>query len=85
MSLHIWHRQGPCKPSSCTTFTLNSHWGRAATGKKSLVSMHAGSLQSCPTLCDPVDCGLSGFSFRDGGSPGKNTGVYWPILVAIPF
>ena len=20
-----------------------------------------------------------------GGSPGKNTGVYWPILVAIPF
>ena len=22
---------------------------------------------------------------RQGGSPGKNTGVYWPILVAIPF
>ena len=32
--------QGPHKPSSCATFTLNSHWGRAATGKKSLVPMH---------------------------------------------
>ena len=26
-------RQGFCKPSSCATFTHNSHWGRAATGK----------------------------------------------------
>ena len=24
--------------------------------------MCAGSIQSCPTLCSPVDCGLSGFS-----------------------
>jgi len=39
------------------------------------------------TLCDPVDCGLPGFSVggREGGSPGKNTGTYWPVLVAIPF
>ena len=42
MSLHVWHRQGPCKPSSCTTFTLNSHWGRAATGKKKKV-LHLGT------------------------------------------
>ena len=28
--------------------------------------MHAGSLWSCPTLCDPVDCGLLGFSVREG-------------------
>ena len=34
MSLHAWRPQGPHKPSSCTTFTLNPHWGRAATGKK---------------------------------------------------
>ena len=34
MSLHTWHFQGPCKPSSCTTFMLKPHWGRAATGKK---------------------------------------------------
>ena len=36
-------------------------------------------------VCDPVDCGLPGFSVREGGSPGRNTGAYWPILVAIPF
>ena len=30
--------------------------------------------QSCPTLCDPMDCSPPGFSVhRD--SPGKNTGV----------
>ena len=38
--------------------------------KKILVAMHAGSLQLCPTLCDPVDCGLPGFSV--GISPGKD-------------
>ena len=27
---------GPCKPNGYTTFTLNSHWGRAATGKNVL-------------------------------------------------
>ena len=37
------------------------------------------------TLCDPVDCGLPGFSVMEEGSPGKNTGAYWSILVAIPF
>ena len=30
--------------------------------------------QSCPTLCDPVDCSLQGSSVH-GNSPGKNTGV----------
>ena len=29
--------------------------------------MQAGLLQSCPTLCDPIDYGLPGFSFRLGG------------------
>ena len=52
--------------------------------KKGLVFMRAVSLLSCPTVCDPVDCGLPGFSVR-GRSPGKNTGVYWPILVVVPF
>ena len=36
VSLHTWHHQSPCKPSNCTTFMLNSHWGRAATGKNVL-------------------------------------------------
>ena len=61
-----WCRQGPRKPSSCTIITLNSHWGRAATGKKCLASMRAGSLQWWPTLCNPVDCGRPGFSVREG-------------------
>ena len=30
--------------------------------------------QSCPTLCDPMNCSPPGSSVR-GGSPGKNTGV----------
>jgi len=52
---------------------LNPHWGRVATGKKkkkrkkekkNLVSMHAGSLELCPTLYDLVNCGLPGISVR---------------------
>ena len=27
--------------------------------------MHAGSIRSCLTLCDPVDCGLPGISVRE--------------------
>ena len=37
------------------------------------------------TLCDLLDCGLPGFSVREGSSPGKNSRAYWPRLVAIPF
>ena len=55
MSLHTCHRQGLHKPSSCATFALKSHWGRAATGKKNLASMHAGSLRSCPSLCNSIE------------------------------
>ena len=84
MSLHTWRCQGPHKPSSCATFMLNSHWGRAATDKKkSLASMRTGLLRSCPTL---RSCGLwPARLLCQGGSPTKNTGVYWPILVALPF
>ena len=31
-------------------------------------------VQSCPTLCDPMNCSLPAFSVG-GDSPGKNTGV----------
>ena len=30
--------------------------------------------QSCPTLCNPMDCSLPGSSIHED-SPGKNTGV----------
>ena len=36
MSLHTWRHQDPGKPSTCASFTVNSHWGRAAKGKKVL-------------------------------------------------
>ena len=52
------------QPSSCTTFMLDPHLGRAATSKKSLAAVHKGSLRLCPTLCDPAHCGLPGFSIR---------------------
>ena len=36
--------------------------------------MHAKLLQSCPTLCNPMDCSLPGSSVY-GDFPGKNTGM----------
>ena len=84
MSLHAWYHHSPHKPSSCATVMLNSHWGRAATGKeKPCVYAHrvtlvvSKSLWSCRLWPTRLIC--------QRGSPGKNTGAYWPILVAIPF
>ena len=37
-------------------------------------------LQSCLTLCDPMDCSPLGSSDR-GDSPDKNTGVGYPALL----
>ena len=31
--------------------------------------------QSCPTLCNPMDCSLPGFSFLPWDFPGENTRV----------
>ena len=36
--------------------------------------------QLCPTLCDPVDCSLPGFSIH-GDSPGKNTRAGCHVLL----
>ena len=63
---------------------LSSHWGRAATGqkkkKKKSMFVCAGSLQSCLTLRNPVDCGLPGFSVREGMLQARileYIGQYW--------
>jgi len=85
MSLHTWCHQGTCKPSIALPSRLTVNGAELPQAKKSLVPMRAGSLWQCLTLCDPVDGGLPGFSIRERVSPGKNTGVYWQILVAIPF
>jgi len=50
------------------------------TQKKNLVPMHAGSLWLCPTLCDPVDCGLPGLCVREGVLQARileHIGQYW--------
>ena len=39
--------------------------GQSYHGQKRLASMLPGSLQVCLALCDPVDCGLPGFSVRE--------------------
>ena len=41
---------------------------------------HGKSLQSCPTLCDPMDYSPPGSSVH-GDSPGKNTGVGCHVLL----
>ena len=79
MSLNTWHHQGPRKPSSCTTFTLPSHWGRAATGgvggrgescvyARRVASVLSNSLQ--PSKLQPAI-----LLFQRRASPGKSTGV----------
>ena len=59
--------------------------GQSCHRQKSRASMHIELLWSCSAFCGPVDCGLPGFSVKEGGSPGKNTGLDWPIPVSIPF
>ena len=50
--------------------------------KKPCIYVHRVALVVSDSLF-PVDCRLLGFSVREGGSLGKNTEAYWPILVAI--
>ena len=76
MSLHTWGCQGPRKPSS---FTLNSHWGELPQAKIVLclcVQDHLGRVR----LCNSVDCGLPGFSVREGVLRARileHMGQYW--------
>ena len=85
MSLDIWSHQGPRKPSSCATFMINPHWGRAATGKKSLVPICTGRFSSVQLIVTLWTVACQASLSGSGGSLGKNTGAYLPILVVIPF
>ena len=49
--------------SECTTHDLTHEGNNVAV-----------VIKSQPTLCDPMDCSPSGYSFH-GNTPGKNTGV----------
>ena len=68
------------KPVSFALYHQFIHWkrifklpGNSLIQNLNLGCMHAQSLQSCPTVCDPVDGSLPGSSLWD--SPGKNSGV----------
>ena len=84
MSLHTWRRQGPRKPRAGPPSPSTLTGAELPQAKKVLRLCMQGHF-GCVRLCDPVDCGLPGFSVREGSSPGKHTAVYWSILVAIPF
>ena len=82
MSLHTWYRQGSHKPSSCATFMLNPHWGRATTGKKSLVYMHKGSLWLCLYFFWPCRLWPARLLCQGGGFSRQE---YWCILASTGF
>ena len=61
---------------------LNKCWPYGKTrphppGKKCCAAVMCLFPQSCPTLCDPMDCSPQGSSVH-GDSPGKNTGSQLP-------
>ena len=53
--------------------------GQSCHRQKGLAAMRTGSCWSCSTLCDPVYCGLPGFSVREGFSRQEN----WSVLANI--
>ena len=59
----------------CLNLFEESKWWKATCNKLHIINIElaaaAKSLQSCPTLCDPIDGRLP----RPWDSPGKNTGV----------
>ena len=57
--------------------------GQSCRRQRNLASVYAEPLRSCPALGGPIDWAAR--SLRQGDSRGKNTGAYWPVLVAIPF
>ena len=45
--------------------------GQSCHGEKNVLHLCMESCFGCVRLCDPVNCGLPGFSVREGGFPGK--------------
>ena len=59
--------------------TMSSKLSRETTPSPQSVCLCLAT-QSCPTLCNLVDCSTPGFSVH-GDSPGKNTSVGWYALL----
>ena len=82
MSLNTWCRQSP---SRYTTFTLNSHWGRVATGRKKKKSctyarwvslVLSDSLRPCRLWPARLPCQGGLFSRQEYWSVLANTGCH---------
>ena len=65
--------EGGCQAIFLTTKSGGSKKGKLGGPKARYCGAAAKSLQSCPTLCDPIDGSPPGS--RPWDSPGKNTGV----------
>ena len=59
---------------------LSQHYHLNLQEMNLLLCVHAKLLQSCLTLCDPMNCSLPGSSVY-GDCPGKNTGVGCHVLL----
>ena len=69
--------EGPGQDVSCELnkaffLKLNSHYLKDRVPRNVPVCL---VMQSCPTLCNPMDCSLPGSSVHGIFFPGKNTGV----------
>ena len=58
---------------------LHVSWNNVLLGSRKIVKLLSNAVlclvtQSCPSLCDPMDCSPPGSSVH-GDSPGKNTGT----------
>jgi len=72
---HLAPPRSPQPKQLCHLHAQASQGKSCHRQKRSLSSMHTGLLQSCPTLCDPVNCGL-----QASLSGGFSRQEYWSIL-----
>ena len=86
MSLHTWHCQHLCKPSSCAAFTFKSHWAEMPQAKKMsftyahrVASAVSDSLQPCGLWPARLLCQRGGISRQEYWSVLANTGCH-PLL-----
>ena len=56
----------------------------SATSWKHFASMHTKSLQPCPILCDPMDCGLPGSSVHGFFRQDYRSGLPFPLPGDLP-
>ena len=72
-----WGHLSPVPPSQLLHLrpSISVDWLRWSDGRDySLLKVKVLEAESCPTLCDPMDCSPPGFSLHET-SPGKNIGV----------